>query len=425
MKAAVIARLGIDQVGFQFDEVSIRHLTLPVGLSPLLPSLPTSFGRECNDVTQAMRNTSLCRRLGRDSFVCLMWRKSHQQGNGEESSASENLILIFYLCCNNIMSQSQLSVVDTESQFSHSNSHIQSETSLTRSEGWSCTAAAITGLVLMIVAITVLVFFVGGVVDLSSDDKSNPKGQSIPKGLRSFNWCGQRKRIALMISDSPTPNKTPQLLKDLKRLDIKASFFLSPATNGDVTDAQCDLVKTILDEGHQIHSQSYAKTDYLTLTMDEIYNDLSTWKKWVLKCADGRPTGPFQLLPPFGNLNTEYATKISEDGFVVASWTIDSADWRRDDVQKTFSSIVNDFQSAVPADGSATILLHEFAYDNGGSEGILDLLVPYFSQKGYEFVDTQKCYDDCVNDPNVSGQVCRLANRWPGTFDDNGVLPTI
>lgn len=53
------------------------------------------------------------------------------------------------------------------------------------------------------------------------------------------------------------PESTRQLLADLRRLNMKASFFLAPLAAGrSLDDEQCDLLHEMIRDGHGVHSRT-------------------------------------------------------------------------------------------------------------------------------------------------------------------------
>ncbi|CEP02007.1 NodB homology domain-containing protein [Plasmodiophora brassicae] len=229
--------------------------------------------------------------------------------------------------------------------------------------------------------------------------------------LHSMNWCGDRPVIALTFDDGPEPSTTPNVLADLKRLGIKATFFMSPAVDGEPTQQQCDLVKTVVDEGHVVQSHSYDHTDFLLKSPEEVDDNLSRNEEWIRKCAGQDAPVVSMFRPPYGNLEPARAKYISGLGYDIVTWTIDTDDYTGIKPDRILANVQKGF-TALNGNGSAILLMHDKRYKEGQAAGSLELIHQYFTGLGYSFVTMDECRKMCT-DP-----VCQTPGRiWPGVYD--------
>ena len=99
---------------------------------------------------------------------------------------------------------------------------------------------------------------------------------------------------------------------------------------------------------------------------------------------------------------------------VIATWNIETQDHLGGDKNAIIDRIDSKYNELVPeGDESVVILMHDKKYVEGGSLGAIPLIKGYFDNLGYEFINTEECYDKC--DDYVS--FCRMQNVWPGTYE--------
>jgi peptidoglycan-N-acetylglucosamine deacetylase len=251
--------------------------------------------------------------------------------------------------------------------------------------------------------------------------------------LHSFNWCGPRRVVSLTFDDGPHPLHTPTLLEDLNYLGIRATFYLSPAKDGDPTDQQCYLVRALLADGHDVQSHSYDHRDFVNdlKTEAERRANLERNKKWIEDCAQkdfGRDdyTRGYDLKPdvhifrpPFGSLDKNSANEVSKFGYDIGTWNVESSDYEGFGKEITVENVKDEYFNLIRSDQedrSVVVIMHDHMYHDGpdGTMGSLDDIVMFFEDEGYEFVTASECYNLCKE---RTGGVCKMADVWPGTFD--------
>ncbi|CEO96611.1 hypothetical protein PBRA_005220 [Plasmodiophora brassicae] len=230
------------------------------------------------------------------------------------------------------------------------------------------------------------------------------------KWMRRAGSCGSEPMLSLAVV---YPESTRQLLADLRRLNMKASFFLAPLAAGrSLDDEQCDLLHEMIRDGHGVHSHSMTHPSFLQISSDEIRNELSRWRQWYRDCRG--PSQPNRILfrPPYGDLNYETARQVNSLGFTISTWNIDSNDWQGGDADTIFERSIAGFKQ-VPHGGSALILHHDAVYTRDGTRGILEKYATYFrEERGYKFVTADECLAACSADGS-----CKTDSEWPGVYD--------
>ena len=74
-------------------------------------------------------------------------------------------------------------------------------------------------------------------------------------GVSSYNWCGNRKWIALTFDDWWPSPAFDDILADLSANNMKASFFLAPGMSSPDADI-CTKIKKVVAAGHSINSRT-------------------------------------------------------------------------------------------------------------------------------------------------------------------------
>lgn len=199
----------------------------------------------------------------------------------------------------------------------------------------------------------------------------------------SFNICsgiyikalcrgdGADNKIALSFDDGPHPEITPQVLKLLKKHEIKAGFFLV----GSKLEQNKDLLKAILENGHMVGNHSYShKNSFGFFNRRKVLKDLQNTEALVFHTS-GKRTRLFR--PPFGvsNPNIAWAARMLE--YVVVGWSIRSLDTMGKDRDKTINRVNRRLKAG------SLVLFHDTHAD---IIPILEAVIKHAREKGYEFV---------------------------------------
>jgi peptidoglycan-N-acetylglucosamine deacetylase len=139
--------------------------------------------------------------------------------------------------------------------------------------------------------------------------------------IRLNRICSKYKILVLTYDDGPNDFFSPKLLKLLKELEVKASFFIL----GKNVIGNDDILDAIKAEGHDIGSHSYNhlhawRSDSVYL-MSDIKKGFSIIRQWL-------PDKPL-FRPPYGKVNKTVWKEVKSYGASIAWWTIDSGDSKK------------------------------------------------------------------------------------------------
>lgn len=188
----------------------------------------------------------------------------------------------------------------------------------------------------------------------SSDKKSKKKKKTT------------QKTIALTFDDGPS-SFTDRLLDCLEANNAKATFFMV----GKEIISFPDEVKRMKALGCELGNHTYDHTDLATLSASDISSQISRVDQELVNLTG---QGATVVRPPYGSVNDTVKATV---GTPMILWSIDTLDWKTQDVQATVEEVMNNVQ-----DGSI-ILMHDI-YST--SVDAAEILIPQLIEDGYQLV---------------------------------------
>ncbi|MCX5261565.1 glycosyltransferase [Streptomyces canus] len=213
-------------------------------------------------------------------------------------------------------------------------------------------------------------------------------------------------RLVLTFDDGPDPIWTPKVLDVLKKHHAHAVFFVT----GTMASRYPDLVKRIVDEGHEIGLHTFNHPDLTFQSKKRIDWELSQ-NQLALAGAAGIRTSLFR--PPYSSFAdamdnkswpvTEY---IGTRGYITVVNNTDSEDWRKPGVHQIL-------RNATPKNGKgAIVLMHDSGGDRHQTVQALDRLLPDMQDKGYEFDNLTEALDAPTAHTAVAGPELWKGKAW-------------
>ena len=178
--------------------------------------------------------------------------------------------------------------------------------------------------------------------------------------------------IHLTFDDGPHPLATPLVLRELKKFDIKATFFLV----GQNAKEYPDLVRQIQADGHQIGNHSYTHTNLLFRKKSSVYDEIYQTKEILNEILGGHSR---YFRPPYGYFDYTTMNVLRELDLTCVLWNIDSMDYSILSEQEIANRIVKKSKNG-------TILL---CHDNNLTSQKVEKYLPPFLDimltKGFNF----------------------------------------
>jgi polysaccharide deacetylase family sporulation protein PdaB len=188
----------------------------------------------------------------------------------------------------------------------------------------------------------------------------------------------KQKIVALTFDDGPYSPYTEQILDVLRDRDVQATFFLVGANAA----KNPQLVKRIVEEGHQIGNHTYTHVDLLKMDRSEAIAEIDKTNA-VLQAETG--VMPHLVRPPHGFRDPSIMDVMASRGLNVVEWSVMSKDWTNPGVEKIVERTVDKVQNG------SVILLHDgdgiaCKADRSQTVAATRKIIDKLQARGYRFV---------------------------------------
>lgn len=136
-------------------------------------------------------------------------------------------------------------------------------------------------------------------------------------------WQSSSEKILITFDDAPNPATTPQLLKQLNKLNIRAVFFCIGRNAGNAPE----LMKEIVAEEHLIANHSYSHGNMRNLNTQEQANEILRTEETIFKIT-GEKTTYFR--PPYGKFNRALLRTVKNIDYKMVLWSLLTYDYKND-----------------------------------------------------------------------------------------------
>lgn len=179
--------------------------------------------------------------------------------------------------------------------------------------------------------------------------------------VKNYGDNSKNKQIALTFDDGPHPVYTPQVLDLLKQYNIKASFFCI----GKNIEAQPELLKKIIAEGHLVANHTYSHSDFFGFyNVKKVVEELEKTNQIVKDLVD---LDIKLFRPPFGVTNPSIKKGLLATEHTSIGWSVRSLDTVIKSKEKILNRITQKLKSG------DIVLLHDISQQT--VETLKDLLV--------------------------------------------------
>jgi peptidoglycan/xylan/chitin deacetylase (PgdA/CDA1 family) len=190
--------------------------------------------------------------------------------------------------------------------------------------------------------------------------------------------------VYLTFDDGPTASTTPKILDILKQYNVKATFFIL-----NYSDANKDLVKREIEEGHTVgihgythdYSVAYASEDAYINNMnklrDKLKNDFGYEAK-VTRFLGGSSNTISKNYAP--GLMTRLTQRVQAEGWKYYDWNVGSSD--AGGVLNEWD-VVNNVRDGLSKERSNVVLMHDFE-NNQFTIDALPWIIEHCKENGYK-----------------------------------------
>ncbi|MGW2396464.1 bifunctional polysaccharide deacetylase/glycosyltransferase family 2 protein [Kitasatospora sp. NPDC001664] len=209
----------------------------------------------------------------------------------------------------------------------------------------------------------------GPVIDARGEHNDDPVSYRIPD-----------RTVVLSFDDGPDEEWTPKVLDVLESRGVRADFFVT----GGMTARHPELIRRIVDEGHEIGLHSFTHPDFAFQSHARI-----TWEMAQTQLALAGAAGVHSSLfrPPYSSNSAALddwtypvIKYLGARGYVTAFIDHDTDDWKRPGVD----AIVKEAMPTTPGAGEL-ILLHDSGGDRSQTVEALGILIDKLKADGYRF----------------------------------------
>ncbi len=179
--------------------------------------------------------------------------------------------------------------------------------------------------------------------------------------------------MSLTFDDGGSAANVRAVMDIMEAHNLKASFFLL----GSFIDKDPQLIKEIIERGHEVANHSYSHPRFTSLSRKAIINELNKTAD-SFKAATGNNILPF-VRPPYGDINKSVISAISDAGYTnIVMWSIDTNDWRKKSASDITSHVLAN------AGNGKIVLMHTLP--NLNTVKALQDLINGLHSKGYSLV---------------------------------------
>lgn len=201
---------------------------------------------------------------------------------------------------------------------------------------------------------------------------NNFSTKSCPAAISSF---GAAKSVVLTIGFSAANEAATKVFDSLKQAGVPADFLVS----GAFAVKNSEVVKSAIQNGYAVYSQSYDSTDLATLTDAEVTSAI-TKAETAISAATGVSPKPI-FRPPSGSYTAQTVALLNQQGYCAVLWTVDAYDWQDG---MTVATAKERVMTAVAKQTGGSIVALHAGYDIT-PELIIDL-VATLKEQGYSII---------------------------------------
>lgn len=151
---------------------------------------------------------------------------------------------------------------------------------------------------------------------------------------------------AITFDDGPGRH-TARLLDLLRERGIPATFFVL----GDHVEKAPDLVRRMVQEGHEVNNHSYDHPAFRKLNAAEQQREMERTERILNNLG----IHPRFFRPPYGSYNADTVRDAAKDNLILALWSVDSLDWK----YRTVRAIEGHVVPRSPGSARGIFLFHD------------------------------------------------------------------
>lgn len=181
------------------------------------------------------------------------------------------------------------------------------------------------------------------------------------------------KLVAITFDDGPSTPYTRQVLRELRKEDVPATFFV---VGKNVRGNEARL-RAMQAEGHSLANHSWDHSDLGRATPREGARQLRKTSNELERATGKRPD---MFRPPYMSYTPRLAAEASRQGMRTILWDVDTRDWERPGSRRIVSNAVDN------ARRGSIILMHDAGGDRSQTVKAIPRIIRKLKAEGYTFV---------------------------------------
>ncbi|WP_434599442.1 polysaccharide deacetylase family protein [Streptomyces sp. A5-4] len=181
---------------------------------------------------------------------------------------------------------------------------------------------------------------------------------------------GLGRAMVLTFDDGPDPRYTPDILRTLRRYDVRAMFFVC----GEMAVDNGDLLREMAADGHVVGNHTWSHPLIPSLSRARIRDQLGGTSEVIEKTLGAAPTW---YRAPYGAWNRASFQIGAELGMEPLGWTVDTLDWK----EPGTGTIIRRVRGG--AGPGVVVLSHDAGGNRGQSVVALRTYLPELLDAGY------------------------------------------
>lgn len=199
----------------------------------------------------------------------------------------------------------------------------------------------------------------------------------IKKIFSSYVWDipNTGNKIYLTFDDGPIPEITEWVLEELKKHDVKATFFCI----GDNIAKHPEIFKKVIDEGHAVGNHTFNHLNGWKTTTETYLENFERCERIIQQSAINNLNSKI-FRPPYGKIKRSQAKAIRQLGYKIIMWDVLSVDFDSNlSQEKCLENVLSNVRSG------SIIVFHDSIKAFKNLEFTLPKTLEFLKEKGFVF----------------------------------------
>ena len=195
--------------------------------------------------------------------------------------------------------------------------------------------------------------------------------------FKNYVWDipNNENKIYLTFDDGPTPDVTEWTLSQLKKYNVKATFFCI----GNNIEKHPDIFNKIIEDGHSIGNHTFNHLNGWKTKTEEYLDNVNLCNNQIQKSTN-HPISSTIFRPPYGKIKSNQAKKIKQLGYKIIHWDVLSADFDNTiSVEDCLENVLSNIKKG------SIVVFHDSLKARKNLEYVLPKTLDFLVNEGYNF----------------------------------------